>query len=129
MKKFPETDDVLLHKDVAIEGMSQEEIANCAPIAIHPAALGYGTQASVKPGCGMDVFSKLKDHILHDGFVSSTEPLLISPTVIEHREAEKILLFQGHNLPAFSIRYTKGPITNIKSSKRSIIFLLDEYIV
>ena len=105
---FPEKDDEIYHKSKDIESVAADDAGNSS-FVLHVAALGFAAGCSVKPGCGRDLFRGLRDHILQDGFVTSTEVLFISRRQLD--DNQKISIFPGEDaIPAFSICYTKGQL-------------------
>ena len=108
---FPEKDEVFYHHSAEIPPVAENDIGTTAPTALHLTALGFDTDASHKPPPGMSLFSMLMEQILRDGFITSSEPLL----VLQSRPAETIPLLPayGHyggdmKLKTFSVSYMKG---------------------
>lgn len=94
-----------------ITPVPEAEMGNALPVAMHVAMLGFEPDCTLKTVPGHGSFTELIDQFLMDGFVTSSEPLL----VVFSRDPER---FAGNPipwdqggpgiLPAFSVGYLKG---------------------
>ena len=75
---FPEKDSLLYVHSSDIASVPEADLATEMPSCVHVGSLGHDALVSLKPPPGRDVFKKLADEILLDGFVTSGEPLLIT---------------------------------------------------
>ena len=108
---FPEHDDVFYHHGAEIPPVAESDIGTTTPTPLQMTALGFDADSSHKPSPGMALFSVLMEQILRDGFITSSEPLL----VLQSRPAENIPLLPTYGnsgdavkLPTFSVSYLKG---------------------
>jgi len=106
---FPELDSVLYHHDRRIPPVSEADMGDSTPVPVHISMLGFCEDCSNKPYPGEEVFCQLSDQFLVDGFVTSSEPLLVSQSV--HEEAVLQMSkeqFGTGTLQHFSLGYIKG---------------------
>ena len=56
----------------------EDEVGSTPPLCLHPSGIGFSLDASLKPFPTYDVFNDLTSQILKDGFVTATDPLIVS---------------------------------------------------
>ena len=109
--EFPERDDIFYNHNQTFETLATEaEMATSSPLIFHVAALGYLTKCSHKPPPGMQKFGLLLEQYLLDGFVTSTEPLLLSqPPSLQALGLVQLWGSPGEPvLPTASLGYMQG---------------------
>ena len=102
-----ERDDVAYHTEARIPPTTEEEMGSVPPVAVGVHTLGFSKDCTMKPPPGRSLFNLLIEQYLLDGFVTSSEPLLVA----QSRKADQSLrqFYQGDNpLPTFSLAYIKG---------------------
>ena len=76
---FTEKDDLFCHHDFVLPWVrSGHDLASSPPVVVNIAALGFGSAASLKPDAGTQLFEQLVEQYLSDGFVTNSEPLLVT---------------------------------------------------
>ena len=100
---FAEENDRAYHTDARIPPTTESEMGSVPPVLVRIFCLGFERDCSLKPPAGRTLFSQLIEQILLDGFVSSSEPVL----VLQSRSADpKLPQFCG--LATFSLGYLTG---------------------
>ena len=102
--KYTEKGDVLYSHGKNLPSVKESETSTVNPLIVHLVALGFDQLASFKPGPGSKLFKLLLEHILKDGFVTASEPLL----VVQSRDPSTlpsvaIVWEDGSDLPTFSL--------------------------
>ena len=76
---FPELDNVYYsHK--GLDPVQEGDEGTATGSIVHVAALGFDEACSVKPPCGSDLCGKLQAQYVVEGFVTSSQPLLVTHT-------------------------------------------------
>ena len=110
-KTFPESDDQVYHHDTLIPAVPEADFAQQLPTCFHVSAFGYEHGCSIKPPPGKDVFLQLCDRYLLEGFVTSSQPLLVvQPAEIAHNLMLIALPPDQHpgQLKIHSVGFVKG---------------------
>ena len=106
--EYPESQDVFYTTIADMPFCKTEaECGTCAPLPFHLNAFGYTQSSSLKPPCGMRKFSLLMDQIMSDGFVTSSQPLLVTtpPHVVQ---GPPLVVHWSGNLGTATLAYSKG---------------------
>ena len=98
---FPEKDDVHYEHGM-LDQILEMERAGALPQCVHVSALSFLPACSLKPPPGCDVTDQLVGEILQDGFITASEPLLVT------QPAELAYLREGEDARAFYLGYAKG---------------------
>ena len=78
-KTFPLADDTLFQNHMNIDAVDDETRTSKAALCYHVAALGYDEKCSIRPPPEAVTCLLLADQYLVDGFITSSDPLLILP--------------------------------------------------
>ena len=107
---FPEKDNLAYIRELKdLEAIAEVDMATTPAMLVPLACLGFSCHCTLKPPVGKDLFCQLKDMILADGFVTSSQPILAKVLPEEHMPTNPAMLTQGERpLPAFSLGYVKG---------------------
>lgn len=82
---FPESDQISYHHDGLLPSCKESDMGSTLPLCIHVTALGYDKACSAKEPPGEDVFTRLVDRYLIDGFVTASEPgWVVQPEALAH---------------------------------------------
>ena len=77
--KYPEEEAVFYHTDQELPWLTDEkQMADNLPMSLRLTKLSVLPKASVKPPVPMITSDKLQDQYFKDGFVTKSEPLLIT---------------------------------------------------
>ena len=106
---FPEAADLHYSHTKDLPKISEKELPDTPPLAVHVSALGFAKVCSLKPPCGLDLFGSLAESIFKDGFTTAVDPVM----VLQNHEPGKELmdlpgLDGGAGLVPFSLGYLKG---------------------
>ena len=109
---FPENETTVYHHETKVPQLANDEdMANQLPHCFHISALGYDAPlCSMKDPPGKDLFLKLVDLYVTDGFKTANEPLLVNqPDELAHLGLTAVLC-EGilHPLGTASLGYVKG---------------------
>ena len=82
---FPESDQIAYHHNGLLPSCKESEMGSTLPLCIHVTSLGYDKACSAKEPPGEDVFTRLVDRYLIDGFVTASEPgWVVQPEALAH---------------------------------------------
>ena len=106
---FPESDDIYYHQDARLPPVSEADMGTSPPLPVHLSMLGITADCSNKPYPGEDVFGQLSDNFAVDGFMTSSEPLMVS----QSRDGEVLASMSQAQMGSgtlchFSLGYIKG---------------------
>ena len=77
--RFPEAEDTAYHHDKDITGTAtKKHMGSSLPMNVHIAAFSFDIEASLRPYPNIEVFGILLREYLQDGFVTSSEPLIVT---------------------------------------------------
>jgi len=113
---FPLRDDTLYQLSANVQALTETEIGGEGPLALHPSLFSFGDDCSVKPPLDMAISKRLVEEILQDGFMTSTEPILVfqlmdpwPPTAADAlKEASASWMVNGPIMPLFVFGQCKG---------------------
>ena len=105
---MPDKEDVFYHDEAELTWVeSEKDCASTLPLPFRLRAFGFLPQCSLKPPVAITTSDLLQDQYMKDGFVTGSEPLLITqPEALRASEAQP-----GNSvlkLPDFSLAYVKG---------------------
>lgn len=108
--KFPEKEDLAYIRELKdLEAIAEADMATTPASLVPIACLGFSCHCSLKPPVAKELFCQLKEMILTEGFVTSSQPILGKVLPEEHMPTNPAMVTQGeHPLPAFSLGYVKG---------------------
>ena len=82
---FPESDQIAYHHNGLLPSCKESDMGSTLPLCIHVTSLGYDKACSAKEPPGEDVFTRLVDRYLIDGFVTASEPgWVVQPEALAH---------------------------------------------
>jgi hypothetical protein len=91
--------------DTGLTQISESDMAQSLPLAVHVGALGFRFDASNKPGPGREVFGGLMDQYMADGVITGSEPLIGTQTMTA---PEGVTIPWSGTLVPFSVGWIKG---------------------
>ena len=75
-EEFPESCDTAYHHHGLLPSVTEADMGNTPPLCVHVTSLGYDRTTSMKQPVGEDVFLKLTERYILDGFITSSETWL-----------------------------------------------------
>ena len=116
-ESFQESEECVYQWSGDLPYIKFEQQAEGQPLCLHVGTLAYADGSSLKPPVGVKVWKKLMDQFMGDGFVTSSEPLLIRGRS-DNAANQALDKLMGHGLTApwkangdmepHSIAYVKG---------------------
>ena len=84
-EEFPESCDTAYHHHGLLPSVTEADMGNTPPLCVHVTSLGYDRTTSMKQPVGEDVFLKLTERYILDGFITSSEPgWVVQPDTLAH---------------------------------------------
>ncbi|CAK0907391.1 unnamed protein product, partial [Prorocentrum cordatum] len=117
---FPEKDDVHYEHGV-LDPILEMDRAGSLPQCVHVSALSFLPACSLKPPPGCDVTDQLVGEIFQDGFVTASDPLLVT------QPAELASLSEDDDARGFYLGYAKGQARAVAILSILLYFMKNEY--
>lgn len=119
-RSFPEKDDQHYEHGM-LEQILENDRAGSLPQCVHISALSFLPACSLKPPPGCDITDQLVGEIFQDGFITASEPLLVT------QPAELALLSDEVETQAFYLGHAKGQARAVTILSILYYFMKNEY--
>ena len=94
--------------ELLLPAVAAADVGRSTPSRVHIAMLAYGRAASFKPPPAAYASTLLAEHVLHDGFLTASEPLQVKVLEVSSGPAPWQDSAHGMPVPPFSLGYVKG---------------------
>ncbi len=112
LKTLPEKQDLSYKYGKVLQHVTEQTMGTTLPSVVHPAALGFLEGTTTKPPTEASKARLLFEEVLHCGFITSSEPLIVfQPPSLQEGVLDDFPAWQCQAnpcLPGFSLGYVKG---------------------